>query len=446
MELSSCVLPTSIGSDSLESWHRIGSGGFGQIYKAKHKTWGMNVAIKLLRFNDGSGSSLLREADLMRHGGSTYVLRILGVYEGHTPMKNSTQFGLVMEYMERGSLADLQIILNGPPPWSLAFRITHQITLGMNFLHQLKPPLLHLDLKPSNVLLDDSLNAKLTDFGLAKVAQSASRMIKGECEELAGTTSYMPPEAFQCSSYTPSFSSDIYSYGILLWSLITGREPYNVVSSLVRFRIPEGDRPDLSSVDTRKASGLSELKKLMEHCWHADPKQRPSFMDCVKVTETVFEQHKKKVYDDVRVILNKLDDNDNCCSSMHSFHINSNTSNGHHRGYSYQSVNSHQPVQDTGGDAFSKPQVLPGAKAKPADKVPPINQKPSFPQRQFSIPGSVNFHLTNVTGMQIGNGNTMNINFSAKKKRQRHPTAPPQLSTQNTYQPSEEQQNPHHKS
>lgn len=99
---------------------------------------------------------------MMRHGGNPNVLRILGVYEGNLQgTRPSSHLGLVMEYMERGSLADLQEALNGPPPWPLAFRIAHQITLGMNFLHQLSPPILHLDLKPSNVLLDDSLNAKV---------------------------------------------------------------------------------------------------------------------------------------------------------------------------------------------------------------------------------------------------------------------------------------------
>lgn len=98
----------------------------------------------------------------MHQGGNPNVLRILGVYKTQDQEDRSAiQVGLVMEYMERGSLADLQKALNGPPPWPLTFRIINQIALGMNFLHQLNPPILHLDLKPSNVLLDDSLNAKV---------------------------------------------------------------------------------------------------------------------------------------------------------------------------------------------------------------------------------------------------------------------------------------------
>lgn len=108
----------------------------------------------------------------MRHGGNPNVLRILGVYKSQAQGDRSAiKVGLVMEYMERGSLADLQEVLKGPPLWPLAFRIINQIALGMNFLHQLNPPILHLDLKPSNVLLDDSLNAKVRQTLLIAVTK-----------------------------------------------------------------------------------------------------------------------------------------------------------------------------------------------------------------------------------------------------------------------------------
>ncbi|TSY83947.1 Receptor-interacting serine/threonine-protein kinase 3 [Bagarius yarrelli] len=217
----------------------------------------------------------------MRHGGNPNVLRILGVYKGQA-QEDSSAMGLVMEYMERGSLVDLQVALNGPPPWPLTFRIINQIALGMNFLHQLNPPILHLDLKPSNVLLDDSLNAKLTDFGLAKISKTSSKILEMKDEEAAGTTSYMAPEAFSTAQYAPNFSSDVYSYGILVWSVITGRQPYlSNISSLLRFRVKEGDRPDLTSLDSSLADGLSNIIDLMMQCWDSNPKIRPKFIATV---------------------------------------------------------------------------------------------------------------------------------------------------------------------
>lgn len=72
--------------------------------------------------------------------------------------------GLVMEYMERGSLENL--LATEPLPWELRFRIIHETAVGMNFLHCMKPPLLHLDLKPANILLDAHCHVKVGPFFL----------------------------------------------------------------------------------------------------------------------------------------------------------------------------------------------------------------------------------------------------------------------------------------
>ncbi|XP_053475421.1 ankyrin repeat and protein kinase domain-containing protein 1 isoform X1 [Ictalurus furcatus] len=447
MDLVSCPTPPVVHDDCLESWQQIGAGGFGQIHRAKHKKWGMDVAIKILHDNDGSNSYLLREADLMRHGGNPNVLRILGVYKSQVQGDRSAiQMGLVMEYMERGSLADLQMALNGSPPWALTFRIINQIALGMNFLHQLEPPLLHLDLKPSNVLLDDSLNAKLTDFGLSKIAKSTSKVIEEEDEAVAGTTSYMPPEAFRSSQYVPTFSSDVYSYGILLWSVITGKQPYIVkFSSLVRFRVREGDRPDLTSLDSSQADGLGDLIDLMKRCWDSDPEKRPSFMDCIEVTKNVYELHKQHVPDAVHSVLKQLENKDKNSSSFASLCTHPQTENGL-KEHTDPIVKTHIPTQEmgpiptasgAGTFAQSRSPILPGMYCKPATSAPPINCRPLNTLRQNSVPSTVSICLSNVKGVQIGNNNYMNVNMQGTRQRQRHPTAP-----SGTRQPSKRQQNP----
>ncbi|KAG7462085.1 hypothetical protein MATL_G00198820 [Megalops atlanticus] len=303
-----------IGNSSLQFLDVIGSGGFGQIYRAKHREWGVDVAVKLLHYDDG-GSSLLKEAELMRKGGSTYVLRILGVYQGVPPDEGpSSRLGLVMEFMERGSLASLQERLCAPPPWPLAFRLAHQIAVGMNFLHCLNPPLLHCDLKPGNVLLDDGLSVKLTDFGLAKLLRNSSMGSKQE--EGGGTIKFMPPEAFHLS-YKPTPKFDVYSYAVLLWTIITGEEPYRYAcSSLVRLGVPDGDRPDLTAVDSGRAEGLGSLVELMENCWDSDPEKRPFFKDCLPVTEKVFELHKRGINAAVYQVLSLLDSQGEDCMDI----------------------------------------------------------------------------------------------------------------------------------
>lgn len=94
-----------------------------------------------------------------------YVLKVYGIFDGCAPFGGMyTERGIVMEFMGKGSIESLQRKLSGPPPWPLAFRFAHEVALGINFLHS--KTIMHSDLKPSNVLLDEDLHAKvvLTDF------------------------------------------------------------------------------------------------------------------------------------------------------------------------------------------------------------------------------------------------------------------------------------------
>ncbi|XP_031678689.1 receptor-interacting serine/threonine-protein kinase 3 isoform X4 [Oncorhynchus kisutch] len=287
-----------IVNNSLENWKVIGAGGYGQVHKARHVVWGFDVAIKLLQCDEGS--SLHNEAEMMHRSRSPHVIRILGVYKDCPPNCGpSTQLGLVMEFMEKGTLESLLDTLSLHPPWPhpLACRLAHQIALGMNFLHCLKSPLLHQDLKPNNVLLDNYLDAKLADFGLAKVSHSVSTTSKEFPGKAGGTSSYMPPEALENVSYKPIRAFDIYSYGILLWSIITGQsKPYP----------DRGQRPSLEAVDKVQFEGLGDLVELMKKCWDHEPSKRPPFKECVLVTGRVFEKHQKGIQNVVNQVLLKL--------------------------------------------------------------------------------------------------------------------------------------------
>ncbi|KAF1394465.1 hypothetical protein PFLUV_G00000590 [Perca fluviatilis] len=179
-----------------------------------------------------------------------------------------------MELMERGSLASLQEALRGTPPWPLVFRLAHQVALGITYLHSLPRPMLHQDLNPQNVLLDDFLNAKLTDFGCAQISCSV-RKVSNNDEPLGGMIQYMPPEAFESTSYTPTRAFDVYSYGILLWSIVTGKQPYgNAQPYTVMSRVLLEDRPQQDDIKG-DAAGLTELTELMKRCWDHKPERRP---------------------------------------------------------------------------------------------------------------------------------------------------------------------------
>ncbi|XP_028993697.1 receptor-interacting serine/threonine-protein kinase 3 isoform X2 [Betta splendens] len=387
MALSSSIHPILIEDANLENWKVIGSGGFGQVYKARHHKWCCDVAVKLLHYDDGRSSSLLREVEMMRQGSSPYVIQVLGVFKGRPPSSGpSAQLGLVMEFMERGTLASLQDSLCGAPPWPLAFRLAHQIGLGVNFLHSLTPALLHLDLKPSNVLLDWYLNTKLTDFGLARFSYSVTRASKKDSEEEGGTISYMPPEAFDLS-YSPTRASDIYSYGILLWSIVTGKQPYaNALSSIVRLRIPQGDRPSLEEIRSQAAgrAGITGLMELMVRCWEAKPDKRPSSFECTTMTEELYKMHKHAINDAVHQVLKKLDqkEEESLAEHVERFHITQTS------GVNIKNVpTGRPPIQEMAGSWTSNSRVKDVPSPQRANEVAPSqNSKCIF---KASAPSSV---------------------------------------------------------
>ncbi|XP_070763948.1 ankyrin repeat and protein kinase domain-containing protein 1-like [Enoplosus armatus] len=305
-----------VGNERLEKWESVGSGGFGHVYKARHKDWGFDVAIKILHncvdkcphssHSMSKEKRVSEEANHMEKASCEFVLRLYGIYQGCPPVGGTImQQGIVMEFMGKGSVQSLLNDLSGPPPWPLVFRLAHQVALGMNFLHSRN--LMHHDLKPSNVLLNDDLNAKLADFGLSRVSTSALNSNRETTVKIGGSYKYMPPEAFE-PSYEPVRAFDRYSYGILLWSIVTGKEPYPSADySLVGLRIPLGDRPPCQEIDLMKAEGLKELVDLMQRCWDQDPPKRPTFKECLDVTETLLSKHKKGIHDATHQVLTRLE-------------------------------------------------------------------------------------------------------------------------------------------
>lgn len=292
------------------SWKLVGGGGFGRVYKARHKDWGFDVAVKILK-KDAS-HFMFKEAQCMELASCEFVLRVYGIYE-ESCLEFPEKRGLVMEYMKRGSLQSLLEQLSAPPPWPLAFRLAYQTALAMNFLHVKN--IVHRDLKLSNVLLNDDLNAKLADFGLSQVSRSVLKSSTDSSTGPQGTYKYMPPEAFDVS-YKPVRSFDIYSYAILLWSIFSGEEPYSMATySLVEVRIPKGDRPPCEEILSLQVEGVDELVDLMKRCWDMKPSERPHFRVCLEVTGRLFSRHSKVIHRVVDTVLTKLD------SQSHEQHL-----------------------------------------------------------------------------------------------------------------------------
>ncbi|XP_029429430.1 ankyrin repeat and protein kinase domain-containing protein 1 isoform X2 [Rhinatrema bivittatum] len=199
-----------------------------------------------------------------------YIVPIFGICDNH--------LGIVMEYMENGSLEKL--LRTHSISWQLKFRIIHEISLGMNFLHCMKPPLLHLDLKPGNILLDDHLHVKISDFGLSKWMEHSTRMEYIERSAIRGTLSYIPPEMLLQSTRDPGTKHDVYSFGIVIWEILAQKKPYLGASMMaIIIKVASGKRPVLEDISEERPRECQQMIDLMQRCWNQDPKKRPCFQD-----------------------------------------------------------------------------------------------------------------------------------------------------------------------
>ncbi|XP_038859384.1 receptor-interacting serine/threonine-protein kinase 1-like [Salvelinus namaycush] len=260
-------------------------GGFGTVYLCYHKTLGQ-VVLKTIYTgpprNEGSKQSLLEEGSLMSRLNHERVVKLLGV------ILEDGDYSLVMELLPKGNL--LAMLDRVPVLISIKGRIILEILEGMVYL--MKNRVIHKDLKPENILVDKDFHIKIADLGLA-TCQTWSRLTKEESRRqsrlarpgaggaggrAAGTLCYMAPEHLDSIHTRSSEKSDVYSFAIVVWVILTGSEPYENARSEDHICqcVRKGDRPDedLISADTPV-----EITELMKRCWHQDPQLRPTFQE-----------------------------------------------------------------------------------------------------------------------------------------------------------------------
>lgn len=267
----------------------LNRGGYGTVFKAQHSDWRTTVAIKCLKldspFGERERSSLLKEAEVLHKARFNYIIQIFGV------CCEPEFFCVVTEFMSNGSLDLLLHEKEMYPtlPWSLRLRILYEIALGVNYLHNMNPPLLHQDLKTQNILLDGEYHAKIADFGLSKWRYlSVSKLSGSKPMEMEGTVIYMPPEMIDPSANNKSRRADVkhdmYSYAIIMWEVLSRQIPYDEITNpmQVMFSVLHGTRPD-TSTDSLPAHvpNRESLISLITSGWTANPDERPSFLKCL---------------------------------------------------------------------------------------------------------------------------------------------------------------------
>jgi serine/threonine protein kinase len=158
-----------------------------------------------------------------------------------------------MEYCERGALFSILADKSIELPWVLRRSIMLGLAQGIHYLHTRHPVIIHRDLKSLNVLLTEDWTTKVTDFGLSRYSpQSVSEQMTGQI----GTYHWMAPEVINSNHYTEK--ADVYSYGIILWEILTrhtpyeGMQPVQVVAAVInrnqRPVIPPGTNPGLQAL------------------------------------------------------------------------------------------------------------------------------------------------------------------------------------------------------
>jgi len=199
----------------------LGKGTFGSVYMVRHKYLGIQV---LKIFHPGiipkeQEPELFNEAYILSKITHENVVR---VYEANTFEHNGNRYCYIaMEYVKGGTLSSF-IEKLVKLPIDMAIEIQRGICCGLAQLHKSKPPLVHRDVKPQNVMLSTTnrIIAKVSDFGLAKHVDPITRMT-----EAAGTLAYLPPEGFW-GYETPA--SDVFSAGIIFYIILTGVAPFKI--------------------------------------------------------------------------------------------------------------------------------------------------------------------------------------------------------------------------
>ncbi|KAK7355262.1 hypothetical protein VNO80_14513 [Phaseolus coccineus] len=252
----------------------IGTGSFGTVLRADWR--GSDVAVKILKvqgFDPGRFKEFLKEVSLMKRLRHPNIVLLMGA------VIQPPKLSIVTEYLSRGSLYEFLHMPNVGSSLSERRRLSmaYDVASGMNYLHQMRPPIVHRDLKSPNLLVDDSYTVKVCDFGLSRTKANTFLSSK----TAAGTPEWMAPEVIR--GELSNEKCDVFSFGVILWELVTLQQPWRhlnpsqVVAAVgfmdKRLDIPRHVNPEVAA--------------LIELSWATEPWRRPSFSYIMKCLQQI---------------------------------------------------------------------------------------------------------------------------------------------------------------
>ncbi|XP_062120158.1 rust resistance kinase Lr10-like isoform X2 [Humulus lupulus] len=263
---------------------KLGEGAYGTVYKGELSA-DVLVAVKILNNSKGNGEEFINEVGTIGRIHHVNVVRLVGY------CADGANRALVYEFLPNGSL---QQFISSPDSvhflgWEKLKDITLGIAKGIEYLHQgCDQRILHFDIKPQNVLLDDNFTPKISDFGLAKLCSKDQSIVS--ITTARGTMGYIAPEVFSRNFGMISYKSDIYSFGIMLLEMVGGKKITDVKEEVyypewIYNLLEEGE--DLvihidKEEDTKIAKKLA-IVGLWCIQWH--PTDRPSMKVVVQMLE-----------------------------------------------------------------------------------------------------------------------------------------------------------------
>uniref|UniRef100_A0A0E0JDT1 Protein kinase domain-containing protein n=1 Tax=Oryza punctata TaxID=4537 RepID=A0A0E0JDT1_ORYPU len=263
---------------------KIGEGGFGTVFKGNLKD-GCMVAVKLLKGAKGNGEEFLNEVTSIGRTSHVNIVNLLGFcLEG-------SKRALVYEYMANGSLG--KYIYSESLRLAIGLESLQKIAIGvargLEYLHQgCSTRIIHFDIKPHNVLLDEDFCPKIADFGLAKLCHLKDAISTAEAR---GTIGFIAPEVFSRGFGVVSTKSDVYSYGMMLLEMVEGRKNVKANTDNSSAYFPNWIYDDLVK-DLQRHEVMCENEEIARKitlvglwCIQTAPGNRPSMSKVIEMLE-----------------------------------------------------------------------------------------------------------------------------------------------------------------
>ncbi|KAL6655135.1 hypothetical protein ACP70R_005961 [Stipagrostis hirtigluma subsp. patula] len=269
----------------LKFGNKVASGSYGDLYRGTYCS--QDVAIKVLkpeRINADMQREFAQEVYIMRKVRHKNVVQFIGA------CTKPPNLCIVTEYMSGGSVYDYLHKHKGVFKLPALLGVAIDVSKGMSYLHQNN--IIHRDLKTANLLMDVNGTVKVADFGVARV-KAQSGVMTAE----TGTYRWMAPEVIEHKPY--DHKADVFSFGILMWELITGKIPYEYLTPLQAAVgvVQKGLRPTIPK------NTHAKLAELLQKCWQQDPAQRPDFSEILetlqRISEEVGDEHEGKHKDKI---------------------------------------------------------------------------------------------------------------------------------------------------